>query len=106
MNFYLLQGKIPIREPDLMTWAAGMGKLDARVAFDKIHDASISTVFLGLDHQHGAGLPLLFETMIFDGELDGQVWRYSTWADAELGHANAVALVRRLQIRSVPNSAA
>jgi hypothetical protein len=64
----------------------------------------VSTVFLGLDHQHWRGPPLLFETMAFVHE--GRMMdlgngpqpvpetlcqeRYSSWDDAEIGHRSAV----------------
>jgi hypothetical protein len=52
----------------------------------------VSTVFLGLDHNHGEGPPLVFETMVFKGddfsELAGL--RYSTWDEAVLGHWDMV----------------
>jgi hypothetical protein len=56
-------------------------------------DVSVSTVFLGLDHNFGeGGAPLLFETMVFG--LPGEdCRRYSTWAEAEEGHARIVAQV-------------
>jgi hypothetical protein len=48
---------------------------------------TVSTVFLGLDHRFiGDGPPLLFETLIFGGPLDGDGQRYSSWDDAETGH--------------------
>ena len=52
----------------------------------------VSTVFLGLDHNHwGRGPPLLFETMIF-GAKDGSEYqeRCSTWEEAEEMHKRAV----------------
>jgi hypothetical protein len=52
-----------------------------------------STVFIGLDHNWGEGPPLVFETMIFGGEFDQYQYRYSTWAEAEAGHAVAVGMV-------------
>jgi hypothetical protein len=55
-----------------------------------IYDVRVSTVFLGLDHNHfGVGAPLLFETMVFGGEHDGDAWRCSTWEEAEKQHAKA-----------------
>jgi hypothetical protein len=52
-------------------------------------------VFLGLDHRFGgSGPPLLFETMIFGGPLDEEMWRYSSWDAAEAGHAAAVRKAR------------
>lgn len=51
----------------------------------------ISTVFLGLDHSFSEDAePLLFETLIFDGEFDGEMERYSTWDEAVEGHAKMI----------------
>lgn len=57
--------------------------------------AHVSTVFLGLDHGFDDGDPVLFETMIFGGEHDREMWRYCTWAEAVEGHERAVRLVTR-----------
>lgn len=66
-----------------------------RVARTEIGDAYVSTVHLGLDHSYGfGGPPLIFETMIFGGNLDGEQWRYSTKEEALEGHERAVELVR------------
>lgn len=64
---------------------------ERRVKRTKVGDSDVSTVFLGLDHQFGRGAPLLFETMIFGGARDGDQFRYSTWDEAEDGHAKVVA---------------
>jgi hypothetical protein len=74
---------------DWAQWAADHpGSL--RVAHDNLAGALISTVFLGLDHSHGTGPPLLFETMTFDDYgVRGQ--RYSTWRQAIEGHRQLVA---------------
>lgn len=61
------------------------------VAQTKTGEAFVSTVFLGLDHSFGEGAPLYFETMIFGGPEDQSQWRYTTWAQAEAGHARVVA---------------
>lgn len=57
----------------------------------------VSTIWLGLDM--GVGLnwapPLIFETMVFGGPLDGFVCRYYTEAQARRGHQLAVQLVRK-----------
>ena len=55
----------------------------------------VSTIFIGIDHRHyGKGPPLLFETMIFNGPLDGYQWRYASWDDASTGHRAAVTKAR------------
>ena len=54
----------------------------------------VSTVWLGLDHSWDDGPPLIFETMVFGGALEGEMERYSTEAEAVAGHAAMCARVR------------
>jgi hypothetical protein len=66
---------------------------------DDVGRFRISTVFLGLDHSFGVdGPPVLWETAIFDATSDDVeiVRRYTSRADAEAGHAVAVAHARHL----------
>lgn len=57
----------------------------------------ISTAFLGIDHNFtGRGPPLLFETMVFGGALDGECGRTATWEEAEKEHAETLARVLRM----------
>ncbi len=63
-----------------------------RVAHDEQGGVRVSTVFLGFNHNHGDGPPLLFETMIFGGEHSDEQWRYTTEEQALEGHKTAVAL--------------
>lgn len=79
-----------------MEWARWYETADAeRIVAQTGNEAlMISTVFLGLDHNfYGRGPPLLFETMVFGGEHDGDQWRCATWTEAEADHRRAVALV-------------
>ena len=46
----------------------------------------VSTVFLGLDHRWGGGPPVLWETLVFGGVLDGEMDRYTSRAAALAGH--------------------
>ncbi len=87
---YILDGHEPI-DVDLMTWAQWFEHADRQVAHTEFPGGRVSTVFLGLDHSFGSGPPLLFETMIFGGPEDGYCDRYTTWAEAEVGHAKAVS---------------
>ena len=88
-------GHTPIREPDLMAWARWFETADRRVAWTDLpnNHGAISTIFLGIDHGFGGQSPILFETMSFlaDDNADGYFDRYSTWAEAEAGHARLVA---------------
>jgi len=54
----------------------------------------VSTVFLGIDHAFGAGPPLLFETMVFNGPLTDTQIRYADWDSAAAGHLELVTSVR------------
>lgn len=40
------------------------------------------------------GPPILFETMIFGGKHDQDMWRYRTWAETEEGHEVTVNIVK------------
>lgn len=66
-----------------------------KVAVDDIGEGiMVSTVWLGLNHNFGDGVPLIFETMVFGGKLNTQMWRYSTEDEARTGHQTACELVR------------
>ncbi len=91
---YILDGHTPIVCEDLLEWAGWFEKADRHVRKTEIRDIKVSTVFLGLNHSFGEGKALLFETMIFGGECDGKMWRYSTWEEAEEGHKKAVEQVK------------
>jgi hypothetical protein len=46
----------------------------------------VSTVFLALDHSFGDGDPVLWESLVFGGPLDGTMTRYTTRRAALDGH--------------------
>lgn len=80
-------------------WLSNYSKKDRRVASTTLPGGYlVSTVWLGLNHQYGDGLPLIFETMVFPCDAAGKVtsWgeldaaRYSTEADAIAGHERIV----------------
>lgn len=67
------------------------------IAADRVREVWVSTVWLGIDHRFGsAGPPLVFETMVFGGPLNGEQWRWSTPAEARAGHDMALAKVRAI----------
>lgn len=92
---YILEGHTPVACDDLTSWAMQFESADRAVAKTKIGEVKISTVFLGLDPSFGGGDPLLFETIVFGGELDGEQDRYSTWEEAEAGHHAMVDKVKK-----------
>ena len=91
-----------------MTWAEWFGSNDRQIGDDDIGSARVSTVFLALDHNWRAtGDPILFETMVFGGPLDGEQWRCATYSEAERQHCEAVAQVRKAaaSIKAIADSA-
>lgn len=94
--YYVLDGHEVRPTTSLLEWARMFEGEERRVAQTEVAPGiRVSTVFLGLDHRFwGDGPPLLFETMAFsdtDTDVADAFNRYATWAEAEAGHAAAVA---------------
>lgn len=86
---YVLNDKHePIPEPDFNKWALSFTDGKKRRVDETIFiDSHISTVFLGLDHNYfDDGDPVLFETMVFGGPMDGKQIRFCTWNQSQRGH--------------------
>jgi len=98
-NHYILVGRKPFPEPDIYKraeWFETANRVVRRTII-VAPSVTVSTVFLGLDHQFGGGPPLLFETLIFGGDHDGDTWRYSVWNEAMRGHERIVAEFHQLR---------
>lgn len=69
-------------------WAHLFEEGDRHVALTDLGPlGSVSTVWLGLDHNFSpSGPPLIFESMVFGGPMDQEQVRYATAADALMGH--------------------
>ena len=91
---YILDGHQVVKCGDLMEWAKWFETAKREVAYDTIGNVRVSTVFLSIDHSFGQGPPMLFETMVFGGQLDQEQDRCSTWGQAEAMHAAMVARVQ------------
>jgi hypothetical protein len=113
---------IAVPERDPKKWAEWMYAENNRlVARTETCHCTVSTVFLGIDHNFMGKLPVLFETMVFQGEMSqhegderpvpvdfeggnsdwvaSALWgsnrRYSLKADAVLGHQEVVADIEK-----------
>jgi hypothetical protein len=91
----------PVPEPDIARWGQWFGTHNRSIAENIIGvgDVRISTVFLAIDHSFayltgGDGPPILYETMVFGGPLDGEMDRYITREAALPGHAAMVERVK------------
>lgn len=96
-HFYILEGKIPKPVDNVMEWAMFNESANRIVKKTQLPDCDVSTVFLGINHRHGPGAPILFETMIFGGDHNEYCERYSTWEEAEAGHQKAIELVFKVK---------
>lgn len=66
-----------------------------RIGLDVIGKSEVSTVFLGLDHSFiKKDVPILFESMIFEGPHNEYQRRYSTYDQALEGHNNLVKALK------------
>ncbi|HEY2351958.1 MAG TPA: hypothetical protein VGH83_05575 [Candidatus Acidoferrum sp.] len=86
-------------------WAEWYETADRRVAYtDTGNGCIISTIFLGLDFNFNpmrdplTYKPVLWETLIMGGPLNGRMWRYHSRELAELGHKRAVGMALGLVV--------
>ena len=93
---WMLRDGQPVPATDSMEWAEWMetSSAERRVAKTEIGEVKVSTVFLALDHSFGGSAPVLWETLVFGGPLDGEMERYTSRDKAVAGHA---AMVKRVE---------
>jgi hypothetical protein len=91
-RYILNDAGLPVPCPDLLEWGRWFENTGKRVlARTRVDDQTeVSTVFLGLDHNWGDGRPILWETLVFGGPLDGEMYRYETRLQAQRGHDEMV----------------
>lgn len=83
---------------DLWGWAKMLESREGVVKQEYVGKTKISTVFLGMDHNflRLTKEPILWETMVFGGKLDGEMRRCAgNRSDAIRMHKRMVALVKR-----------
>lgn len=88
MSYYVLENKEVVAEFSYWEWAKWFELTSNRVVGQTyIGDTRVSTVFVGRDN-------LLFETMVFGGDLDKTEKRYRTWDEAKAGHNKMVNKIK------------
>lgn len=105
--YYVLDGHEPrpLYGPDaVLEWGRWFETCTRRVDFTDLGWCSVSTVFLGIDHNFSRqGPPLLFESMIFGTPAAEKVFpeelfevceRTATWDEAQAAHDRLVAFAR------------
>lgn len=88
---YILEGREPKRCLDYELWERWIDYDSQRcvVAFTQFfhREIIIETRFIGIDVAPTESLgPLLFETTVEGGELDGHQGLYRNWEEAQIGH--------------------
>jgi hypothetical protein len=102
LRFWMLNAAgDPVATDDTLTWARWFETADRSVRQDVIPSAggtvAVSTVFLGLDHNHHrSGPPVLWETLVFGGPEDGLCRRYTSKSAALAGHQDVIAYLLAL----------
>lgn len=87
-HLFKLEGHDVVPVKNLYEWAEWMDAGNLTVDYTSAGGVGVSTVFLGLSAPRaGEGPPLLFETAIMRKTVPTTVERYSTWEQAEKGHA-------------------
>jgi hypothetical protein len=94
-NIYYILKEGALRESNREEWEAWSDKpRNRRVAVHIIRGIVIYTYCIGIDRSLiGTDAPLLFETMVYGGALDGQVCHYATLEAARKGHHQWCAAV-------------
>jgi len=91
-HYYKLEGK------KVIACASLECTMGVRVALAVVGGVKISTVFLGINHNfEDSRVPIVFETMIFNGRHDECCERYATWQDAVAGHKKVKMWIRMEQ---------
>lgn len=100
LKHYILDDENNTVEVDLLTWARWIEQPDNRCLFyTQINsEVWVSTIFIGIDHRFPGfppGPPILFETMVFNGPLDGEGTRSCGHDDAQTQHRMYVKRARK-----------
>lgn len=93
---YFLVGTTPVICEDLEVWA----RQPRQVMFMDVTglNTRISTIFAGIDLSHEfLSMPLVFETCVFGGPMDGRIRRYATMEQCRLGHREMVLRVTEVE---------
>ena len=105
-RYYVLQGSEVVEEPDYAKWSAWYEDSYEKVrhvASTRLQGVTVSTVFLAMNMTLSkADPPLLFETKVEGGWMDGEGERYPTLEQARAGHESWVARVTSAEAEKLP----
>ncbi|WP_185563184.1 hypothetical protein [Nostoc sp. 2RC] len=103
VQYYKLKGKTPVAVNSFMDWNSWMASAtfaETTVMFNEFKDCLISTRFVGINLNPGicnsGSKPMVFETLVMGGVMDGRRNFYPTWDDAVQGHLKICTQVFKL----------
>ena len=103
IQYYKLEGKTPIAAESFLDWNLWMASAtfaDTTVMYNDFNDSLVSTRFVGIDLNPGSSnsnsQPMVFETLVMGGVLDGKRNFYPTWDGAIQGHLKICTQVFKL----------
>lgn len=95
-NLYILDGEGNcLLEDDYLKWVEWCGNIEnRRVDFFENDRGSISTVFLGMDHNFsGEGDPVLWESLFYIDNVE-YIKRYTSRKEAEEFHERVILILK------------
>ena len=100
-QYYKLEGQTPVAVESFIEWSLWiMSAANATVMLNELKDSIISTRFVGIDLNPGScnseSKPMVFETLVMGGTLDGKRNFYPTWDEAIQGHLKICTQVFKL----------
>lgn len=101
--YYKLEGQTPVAVESFIEWnlwVATATFADITVMYTEFNDFIVSTKFVGVDLNPGSSnsesQPMVFETLVMGGALDGKKNLYPTWDEAMQGHLKICSQIFRL----------
>ena len=92
---FILKGEIICKPKNYGEFMEFMESGKRIILSDELNPSSrVSTIFLTIDHSHGRGGPLLFETMAWHNLMEFEQKRYSTYEAAVTGHREVLELLK------------
>jgi hypothetical protein len=104
-EFYTLHGHNPVLCTDTAAWTDWYSKSshERQVGLERVGSYVVSTSFLGVNEAApNDHVPRLFQTLVFsakDAQAENFKLYYSTWEEAEAGHALTKARMATRQAR-------
>ncbi|MEH1765804.1 MAG: hypothetical protein V7K76_26015 [Nostoc sp.] len=93
IRYYKLEGQTPVAVESFLEWNFWMALAtfaETTVMYNDFNDSLVSTKFVGIDLNPGSSnadaQPMIFETSVMGGVLDGKKQIYPTWDEAIQGH--------------------